>query len=106
MRVQGVEDDAGPVGAVGDGAEVRQRPLGRADLALLFRELVAEGDEEAAVALALVGGQGQDAGEVVALLLLLLFERGGGGGGKRERQESEFFFFFLLLFFPLAQLSF
>ena len=72
MSVQSVEDDAGPVGAVRHGAEVGERPLGRADPPFLLRQLVAEGDEEAAVALPLVRGQGQDAGEVVSLLFFFM----------------------------------
>ena len=46
-----VEQHAGPVGAVGDEAQVGERALGRADLALDLAELVGEGDEELAVAL-------------------------------------------------------
>lgn len=46
-----VEQHAGPVGAVGDEAQVGQRALGGAHLALNLAELVGEGDEELAVAL-------------------------------------------------------
>jgi hypothetical protein len=83
VSVQSVEDDAGPVGAVRHGAEVGERPLGRADPPFLLRQLVAEGDEEAAVALPLVRGQGQDAGEVVSLLFFL-WERERERGKKRK----------------------
>jgi hypothetical protein len=43
-----------------------------AHLPLQLAELVAEADEELAIALFLVAGQGQDAGQVVALLTALL----------------------------------
>jgi hypothetical protein len=43
-----------------------------ADL-LQFAELVAEGDEELAVSLPLVGGQGEDARHVIPVRGLLLF---------------------------------
>ena len=79
-----------PVGAVGDHAEVGERPLGRADLALLARELVREGDEEAAVALALVGRQREDARQVVLLgRALLLGEVGDGMAALQRRRETE-----------------
>ena len=44
----------------------------RPHLALKLGQLVAHGDEELPVAFALVGREGQDAGEVVALLAALL----------------------------------
>lgn len=53
-------------------AQVRQGPLGGANLGLLLGQLVGEGNEKAAVALALVGGQAEDAGQIVPLLALLL----------------------------------
>ena len=46
--------------------------LGAADLLLLLAQLVRKGDEEAAVALALVGWEGKDAREVVADVRVLL----------------------------------
>ncbi len=51
---------------VAEHAEVGERFLRRAELAFAFGEFVAEGDEEAAEALALVLWQGKDAGHVVA----------------------------------------
>ena len=62
-----VGDGFGPVGAVAEEAEVREGFFGGAELGLALGELVAEGDEEFAEARALVLGQDQDAGDVVAL---------------------------------------
>ena len=56
-----------PVCSVCQQSKVGEGFLGGAELALALGELVAEGDEEAAEALALVLGEGQDAGHVVAL---------------------------------------
>lgn len=56
-----------PVGAVAQEAEVGEGFFGGAELAFPLRELVAEGDEELAVAFALVLREGEDAGDVVAL---------------------------------------
>ena len=53
-------------------AEVGQRPLRGAYFALDLRQLVGEGDEELAVALALVCRQCEDARQVVADLGVLL----------------------------------
>jgi hypothetical protein len=53
-------------------AQVAERPLRRADLALAAAQLVRELDEELAVAAPLVGGQREDAGQVVALHAALL----------------------------------
>ena len=52
--------------------QVRQRPLWRPDPVLPLGQLVGKLDEELAVALALVGGQGEDAGQVVVLAPVLL----------------------------------
>lgn len=49
-----VRDGLGPVGAVAEEAEVRERFLRGAELGFALGELVAEGDEELAEALALV----------------------------------------------------
>lgn len=68
-----VGDGLGPVGAVAEEAEVRERFLGRAELAFAFGELVGEGDEEFAEAFSLVLRQGQDAGYVVAFGRFLFF---------------------------------
>ena len=62
-----VGDGFGPVGAVAEEAEVGEGFFGGAEFGLALGELVAEGDEELAEPLALVLGQGQDAGDVVAL---------------------------------------
>jgi len=69
---QDVDDGLLPVGAVAQQAQVAERLLGAAELALALGELVAESDEELAEALALILRQGQDAGDVVALGGLLL----------------------------------
>lgn len=66
-----VGDGFGPVGAVAEEAEVREGLFGRAELGFASGELVAECDEEFAEPLPLVLGQGQDAGDVVALGRLL-----------------------------------
>ncbi len=68
-----VGDGFGPVGAVAEEAEVGERFLGRAELALAFGELVAEGYDEFAEAVALVLGEGEDAGYVVAFGGLFFF---------------------------------
>lgn len=67
-----LEELARPVAAVGDIAKVGEGPLRSAHLALDLGQLVAHGDQELAIALALVGGQRQDAGQVVPLLAALL----------------------------------
>ena len=92
---QHADDGLLPVGAVAQQAQVRQRLLGRAELALALRQLVAEGDEQAAVALALVLRQGQDARHVVALGGLLLLGEvadevaaAGGAGGHAVEEEG------------------
>ena len=61
------DDGLSPVGAVAEEAEVGQGLFWGAELALALGELVGEGHEEVAVALALVLRQGEDAGNVVAL---------------------------------------
>ena len=63
---QDLEEDPGPVRAVGELAEVGEGLLGAAGDALHLGELVAEGDEQLAVPLALVRRQDHDAGHVVA----------------------------------------
>ena len=57
-----VQEHPRPVAAIAQLAEVREGLLGRADRLLHLGELVAQGDEELAVALALVGRQGEDTG--------------------------------------------
>jgi hypothetical protein len=64
-------------------AEVGQRALRGADLALLLRQLVGEGDKEPAIALALVRRQRQDAREVVALGGILLLQNRRAAGKSR-----------------------
>ena len=54
MLDEDVGDGFGPVGAVAQEAEVREGFLGGAEFAFELGELVAEGDEEFAEALALV----------------------------------------------------
>mmetsp|Transcript_26858 Transcript_26858/g.46853 ORF Transcript_26858/g.46853 Transcript_26858/m.46853 type:complete len:210 (-) Transcript_26858:65-694(-) len=61
-----------PVGAVAQFAQVAQRLLGRAHLPLALRELVGEADKQLAIPLPLVGGEGEDAGQVVLLGGVLL----------------------------------
>ena len=68
-----VRDGFGPVGAVAEEAEVRERLFRRSELAFAFGEFVAEGDEELAEAFSLVLGQGEDAGYVVAFGGFLFF---------------------------------
>ena len=68
-----VEEHLAPVLAVAEQAEVGEGFLGGPELALALAELVAEGDEEAAVALSLVLGEGEDAGQVVAFGTVFLF---------------------------------
>mmetsp|Transcript_41598 Transcript_41598/g.106452 ORF Transcript_41598/g.106452 Transcript_41598/m.106452 type:complete len:349 (+) Transcript_41598:700-1746(+) len=72
MLLEDVQQHARPVAAVAHLPQVAQRPLRRAHAPLLFGELVREGDEEAAVALALVRRQREDARQVVLLLRGLL----------------------------------
>ena len=62
-----VDDGLRPVGAVAQQAQVAEGFLGAAEPALALAELVAEGDQEQAVAATLVLGQRQDARHVVAL---------------------------------------
>ena len=66
MFDEDVGDGFGPVGAVAEEAEVREGFFGGAEFGFALGELVAEGDEELAEPFALVLGQGQDAGHVVA----------------------------------------
>ena len=60
MREDHVDDDLGPVGAVGDEAEVAQRLLRRAELVLFLRELVGELDQEPPEAVLLVSATSVD----------------------------------------------
>lgn len=64
---QQVDDDLGPVRAVSQQAEVAKRFFWTAKLALFLAQLVRELDEHLAVAVPLVLGEGQDAGDVVVL---------------------------------------
>ena len=73
---QDLEEHPRPVGAVGELAQVGERLLGAARHALHLRQLVAEGDQQLAVALALVRRQDHDARHVVAC------------GGKIETMEG------------------
>ena len=61
-----------PVRVVGYPAEVGERALRRAHLALDLAQLVRHGYQELAIALALVRRQRQDAGQIVSLLRQLL----------------------------------
>lgn len=56
--LQDVEDDPGPVAAIAELAQIGEGLLGGANALLQLGQLVAEGDEELAVALTLVRGQG------------------------------------------------
>lgn len=60
-----------PIRAVAQQAEIAERLLRTAELALSFRKLVAEGDQQPAEALALVLRQRENARDVVALCALL-----------------------------------
>ena len=61
-----IDDGFSPVSPVAHKAEIRERFLGRAQLAFAFGELVAESDDEFAVAEALVLWEGEDTSDVVA----------------------------------------
>ena len=82
-----LQQHPGPVGAVAELPQVGERLLRRPHHRLHLAQLVAEGNEEAAVAISLKGRQREDAGEVVALRAVLLLAevahdvghcRGGG----------------------------
>lgn len=77
------EELARPVAEVGDVAQVGQRALRRAHAALDLGQLVRHGDQELAVALALVGRQREDAGQVVALIRALLLGEVAAWHGRR-----------------------
>ena len=72
---QDLEQHARPVRAVAQQAEVGQRLFGAAHLALALGELVAEGNEQPAIALALVRREGQDASDVVVVGRLFFFRK-------------------------------
>ena len=63
----------GPVSPVADEPQVREGPLGSAHLVLNLAELITDGDQELAVALALIGRQGEDTRQVVTFFAVLLF---------------------------------
>lgn len=63
-----LENLSRPVAPVTGLAKVRERALWRANLALNLGELVRHADQEFTITLALVGGEGQDAGQVATLL--------------------------------------
>ena len=67
LVLQDVQQHVGPVAAVAELAEVRERFLRGPHHLLQLGELVAAGYKELAVALPLVGGQGHDACHVVVL---------------------------------------
>ena len=67
-----VQQHPRPVAAVAELSQVREGFLRGAERLVQLGELIAEGDEELAVSLALVGWQGEDAGHVIALRTLLL----------------------------------
>jgi hypothetical protein len=56
-------------------AEVTERPLGRADFALLLGQLVRKRYEELAVAFALVRRDHEDAGQVVRVFALFFLRK-------------------------------
>jgi hypothetical protein len=66
------EEHAGPVGAVADETQVRERLLGMPRLFLDFAELVTEFDQETTESTPLMTGQREDARKVVAKLAVLL----------------------------------
>ena len=72
MKLEYLQDGVCPVRSVGQQTQVREWLLRTARLALELGELVAELYEQLAVALALVGRQGEDARHVVVLAALLL----------------------------------
>ena len=69
---EGKEERARPERLIRHAAKVRQGLFRRPRLFFYARKRVGEGDDELAVALALVLGQGEDAGEVVVVGRLLL----------------------------------
>ena len=74
LRVgQDLEEGFTPVLPIPEQAEIREGFLGGPEFPLALAELITERDEEAAEALALVLGQGQDAGDVVAFGGFFLF---------------------------------
>lgn len=74
-------------------AQVGQRLLRGAHGVLPLAQLVRERDEQLAVALALVGGEGEDTRQVVFFRRRLIgleacvFREGGGGRGRRRRSQ-------------------
>ena len=64
-----LQQDPAPVAPVAELAEVAERLLWTAHHLLHLAELVTERDEQLAVTLPLVRGQGQDAGNVVTVRL-------------------------------------
>ena len=70
-----VDDCLGPVRAVAQETQVTERLLRAPKLALLLAELVRELDKQLAVAVPLMLGQRENAGNVVVLGALLLFRK-------------------------------
>lgn len=70
-----VEQRERPVAAVTEPSQVGQRLFGTADNAFASRQLVAECDQQFAVALPLVGRQDQDAGHIVVLGRVFLLRK-------------------------------
>ena len=70
----------GPIGSEGELAEIRERFLRGAELALADRDVVCQVDEQLAVALALVLRHDEDAGDVVPLCRHLLLGEVTGEG--------------------------
>jgi hypothetical protein len=66
-------DGLRPIGTVAEQAKIRERLFRAAELALFLAEFVRELNQELAVAVSLVLGQGQDARDIVALGGLFLF---------------------------------
>ena len=67
-----VDDRAGPVREVRFLTHVGDGLFGTANLLLLLAELIREGDDKAAVPLALMGGEGENTSKVVTDVGILL----------------------------------
>lgn len=92
LPVQRGEQDIAPVAPIAQLAEVRQGLLRRPHLLLPLRQLVGQRDEELAVAVALVGREGQDARQVVVLpaaLLLWPITNKSSTGQKTRTEQAQ-----------------